>query len=400
MMAAVLAATGCSRNDAGPSEGPSPSARYVGSESCRDCHAAIHADYRHTGHFRSMDVVRAGSLAHASRSSGTLAAPGTNLVFRIEESADGYTQVVLHDDGLPVARLPMHLVLGSGKYAQCFLRWDGSALFLLPLSYYAALDAWSLGPGVQGSAESMRGWWPITPRCLECHATQFDALDPRSLPEAGARAPLGRVAYARDTAVLGISCEKCHGPGSEHADYHRAHPRAEARFIANPSTLSPSRQVDVCALCHAPSEDILRPSFSFRPGDELQRFLRSVEINPDQITPHATQAPYLKHSRCFKESPYMTCTTCHDPHRYERGQLEVFSQRCLACHDQGHPCPVAAHEGPDAQRNCIDCHMPRLPATDLSIVADSGQPLRLDMRTHLIGIYRKAAVTNAATTGE
>jgi hypothetical protein len=372
---------------AAPPEPPPPGARYLGSEACRDCHAALFEQYRHTGHYRALQAVTPGSLADTFGATTSRFDFGAAGQFYLLRPGARYVQEAYVRDTVRVARIAADLALGSGKYAQCYLWWNEDALFLLPLSHYTEQGAWGFGPGIHRSPDSMVGWWPASPRCLECHATYFESIPERSHTGPSGHAPLGRAAYRRDNAVPGISCEKCHGPGSAHVAHHRAHPRKPPRFTVNPADLPVPRQVDVCALCHAPSEDVLQPSFSFRPGDDLAGFVRSADIDPGRITPHATQAPYIRHSRCFQHSPRMTCTTCHDPHRHERGDLAAFSARCLACHRTDHTCPEAMHRGVEAQRNCIDCHMPLLPATDLSIVGPGGARFGLRMRTHLIGNY-------------
>lgn len=393
LMAAVLVLAGVCWYRArahAPPEAPPPEARYLGSDSCRDCHVATYDSYRQTGHYRAMRTVTAGSLSNsfgdrpvefhfgASNESYRLV-PGTPYV----EEAYVRTTVC-------VARLAADLALGSGKYAQCYLGWRDDGLFLLPLSYYAEQRAWAFGPGIHYDPESMLGYRPVSPRCIECHATYLENVPERSSQQAGPGAPLGRAAYRQASAVLDISCEKCHGPGSAHVAYHQRNPGKRARFTVDPAELTPARQVDICALCHAPSQDILAPSFTFRPGDDLSRFVRSVEIDPARLTPHATQAPYIRRTRCFQKSPQMTCTTCHDPHRYERGDLAAFSARCLSCHATQHPCPEAARMGEEARANCIDCHMPMRPASDLNILGADGRFFGLSMRTHLVAIYTNA----------
>ena len=388
---AVVLAFACSCWYRARPEPPPAEARYLGSDSCRDCHATTYADYRLTGHYRAMRTVTAGSLTSSFGERPVEFRFGpSNESYRLVPGSP-YVEEAYVQSTVRVARLAADLALGSGKYAQCYLGWRDDALFLLPLSYYSEQRAWAFGPGIHLDPESMLGFRPVSPRCIECHATYLENVPDRSREQAGPGAPLGRAAYRPSSAVLDISCEKCHGPGSTHVDYHQRHPGKPARFTIQPAALSPARQVDICALCHAPSQDILAPSFTFRPGDDLSRFVRSVDVDPARLTPHATQAPYIRHTKCFQNSPLMTCTTCHDPHRYERGNLATFSARCLNCHASRHTCPEAARIGPPARENCIDCHMPMRPASDLNILGADGRYFGLSMRTHLVAIYTNAA---------
>jgi hypothetical protein len=133
----------------------------------------------------------------------------------------------------------MDIATGSGRRGQTYLYWHGDALFELPVSYWTALDSWVNSPGyADGFADFSRS---IPPRCLECHATYFEALEPDSNR------------YDRTTFVLGITCEKCHGAGRQHAarrSVKDAAGNALPDSIINPRKLSRDRQTDLCALCH------------------------------------------------------------------------------------------------------------------------------------------------------
>jgi Cytochrome c554 and c-prime len=87
-------------------------------------------------------------------------------------------------------------VIGSGEKGQTYLFWDDDQLFQLPISYWTDLG-WVNSPGYRdGFADFERA---IIPRCLECHATYFEAL-----PQPSNR-------YNTTGNSLGIQCEKCHG---------------------------------------------------------------------------------------------------------------------------------------------------------------------------------------------
>ena len=130
----------------------------------------------------------------------------------------------------------------------------------------------------------------VTPRCLECHATYIEA---RSLD------PLTNQ-YDKASLVLGIFCERCHGPGAGHIALHqakmsaRAGPRGDT--ILNPAKFSRDRQVDLCALCHngIRSEELV-PAFSYLPGKPLDNYLqpseREIAAHPDV---HGNQVGLLR----------------------------------------------------------------------------------------------------------
>ena len=173
-------------------------------------------------------------------------------------------------------------------------------------------------------------------RCLVCHVTDPQAVLTASGPLATDR---------------GIGCERCHGPGGNHLL------AVAAKFpdlaIADPTTVSGSAVVKLCAQCHSP---------------------RGREVLPEELTAVRFQGTTLTWSRCYSESNNtLDCTTCHDPHRNVVTSSAHYEARCLSCHDR-----AARSDGSTArpQRNgpaeaagrttcpvnpksgCISCHMP------------------------------------------
>ena len=153
-----------------------------------------------------------------------------NLFFRMDEQhADGKEDNFLQT---AVAGTSPHtnsrseriaFVIGSGEKGQTYLYWSDDQLFQLPVSYWTRLG-WVNSPGYRdGFANFDR---PIIPRCLECHASYFEALPPPSNK------------YSTSGFSLGIGCEKCHGPGREHVQRETAKPAASpAMAILNPSAV-------------------------------------------------------------------------------------------------------------------------------------------------------------------
>lgn len=364
-----------------PSTAASPrawmaSSRYIGSARCEPCHVERFQRFRPTPHARTSSLPEEGTVA------GPLD-PGKNvrttrnplLRFLMERAADGIYQIAELKEG---GKLERHtervgIVVGSGKMGQTYLYWADSKLYQLPLSCMTG-HGWVMSPGYQdGAADFTR---PIPPRCLECHATFVQPL-----PE------VAENAYARDGALLGITCERCHGPGESHASYHSAHPGlANGRDIVYPRALPRDRQIDLCAQCHSGHGIPLQAPFSFRPGDDLRDFLASDEKESPFDTHTANQVPLLRESRCFRESPEMVCTSCHDPHQEERGQLALFSKRCQRCHKPS-ACGMAGKMGAAIADNCIDCHMPRQKDTEAPIATSADGTAFPMIRDHHIRVH-------------
>jgi hypothetical protein len=194
--------------------------------------------------------------------------------------------------------------------------------------------------------------------------------------------------YIKASLGLGISCEKCHGPGAGHVARRRSpsSPRTPAEAaIINPARLSRERQMDVCALCHAGIGRALAPSLSFVPGDVLGHYLDFPQLAPGaHLDVHGSQVQLLERSRCFQSSPAMTCTTCHDVHTPQR-DLAAFAPQCLTCH-KVESCRTFPKLGHKIDRQCITCHMP-LQETAQIVSSDNGRSLRPKVRNHQIAIY-------------
>jgi hypothetical protein len=272
------------------------------------------------------------------------------------------------------------VVVGSGKFGQSFLSWRGANLFQLPVSYFHAGDAWRNSPGPRykdGTADFDR---PITPRCLECHSTWF-GFSP-SIPGG----------YLRDGNLLGVSCERCHGPGARHVEWHRAHPDTKEPFaITSPADLPRERSLDLCGQCHGGVGELARAPFTYRPGELLADHVH-VKAQDPTAPPgvhSANQLVRLKESRCFQASDRMTCATCHDPHVLERGDLLRFSKRCQACHEPK-SCGMEPRVGASIAENCIDCHMRRLPI-ESTMFDTPGATLHPTMLDHRIAVDRAAS---------
>jgi hypothetical protein len=356
----------------GQSQSAASRSGYLGDDACRSCHAAQVDSFHQTAHyFTSSAPTEKSILGKFTSGENILKTVNPNLYFQMDAKQGGFFQT-------SVAGVPPHttsrterfaVVVGSGEKGQTYLFWDGDQLFELPVSYWAKLG-WVNSPGYRdGFADFER---VIIPRCLECHATYFEALPPPSNN------------YSHAGISLGIQCEKCHGPGRQHVEQEKSKAAAaSSRAILNPARFSRDRQMDLCAWCHAGHGQPLLPSFSYLPGNPLEKYIRFPPADPNTpLDVHGNQVEMLKQSRCFRESA-MTCLTCHNVHAPQH-DLAEFSQRCLTCHKPD----SATFSKPDhkVSSNCIDCHMPRQ-QTNLIVFDFAGKQVRPQIRNHWIKVY-------------
>ena len=362
---------------ASPKKEPISPEGYVGDNKCLSCHADKQTYLQTAHHLTSNLPTRQtikGSFEHGQN---VLKTTNPELSFRMEATANGFTETAVI--GAPPDAIAhterLDLVVGSGRKGQTYLYWKGDRLFELPVSYWTELNGWVNSPGYVDDFPNFAR--PATPRCLECHATYFASVT--------SQGPSNR--YKKSGFILGISCEKCHGPGREHvARSASARATSAGENIVNPAKLSRDRQLDLCALCHAGiGVAALAPAFSYIPGKPLQDYIQSAPPDPNvKIDVHGNQVMLLQRSRCFQSSPAMTCTTCHNVH-VEQRNAAGFSDRCLTCHQED-SCGEFKKKGHAIAANCIDCHMP-IQESSLIVSGFEGKQVRAKLRSHWIRVY-------------
>ena len=353
-------------------------AGYVGDDVCGSCHHGKFETFQLTAHHRTSQLPSADSIA------GKFTPPGNvmrtidpALSFRMDAKNGIFYQTVAIGKPPHVKERSesFGVVVGSGGKGQTYLYWKGDQLFQLPVSYWTELGQWVNSPGyLDGTANFDR---PVIPRCVECHASYFESLTPARL----------RNRYNQLNFILGISCERCHGPGQQHVARH--HSQASAgEGIENPAKFSRDRQIDVCAQCHGGLGDETAPAFSFKPGEPLANFITLQRLPPDAIVDvHGNQVALLERSRCFQSSTNMSCSTCHDEHAPERIAAS-YSSRCLTCHEPER-CGMSAKLGAQIASNCIDCHMP-VQLSNAIVSGVNGSAVNAKVRNHWIKVYSES----------
>jgi len=108
----------------------------------------------------------------------------------------------------------------------------------------------------------------------------------------------------------------------------------KGKFIANPSSFTRQQQLDLCGFCHGGIRPGEKPAFSFSPGDTLSDFFKAANsvVNGKEVEVHDNQYALLAQSKCFRMGKTISCNTCHNTHEQERGNVALFSKRCMNCH--------------------------------------------------------------------
>ncbi len=244
--------------------------------------------------------------------------------------------------------LKVEYAIGSGTHAVGYLAQIGNHLFQSPISYYTARRIWDMAPGYE-QARDPGFTRPVTLECLTCHVDQ-----PRPIPDT-------INSYTTPPfAGLSIQCDRCHGPAANHLK------KPLPGSIVNPAKLPIAQRDSICEQCHLAGEiRIPNPGkipADFIPGQRTEDVFTVYIESRDRPTglrviSHSEQ---LALSRCARESSgKLWCGTCHNPHSKPVEAAAYYRERCLTCHAATLP---RDHAAPG--RDCIGCHMPRLPAKD------------------------------------
>ena len=270
-------------------------AQYKGTATCKMCHAGMHKafveGYGKTAHPKAMQKADAEGAIVADFS--------TNTAFTKDKVA---------------------FTLGRGRNEQAYL---DANLQVLPAMWDVATKTWKPTAAVDGATQ-----------CVGCHTT-------------------GYVVEKKSYTEIGVGCEACHGPGSEHVD------KPSKDTAPDPSKLSPKLEAMICGSCHSLGKDISGKyafPIGFRPGDELAKSF--VDAKP--TTPGRNQQ-YSELMQSKHGQMGFACTTCHDPHNVAGAPKQLKKpvvELCMGCHaDAIKDMKTHAPTAP-ADATCATCHMP------------------------------------------
>jgi predicted CXXCH cytochrome family protein len=327
-------------------EPPAADPGYLGPQACAACHARRVAEFQATRHFRACCLPTAEVMPPGfATGQGTYATRDPTLRFEMTQAGGDFLVTAVDvAGGEERTSARIDLVYGAGGTSdEMYFSWRGDRLYELPVAWLYPQNRWgTTSLNRYGTGDFSR---EATTRCLECHNTWYEHVA-GTLNE-----------YRRDSFILGVTCERCHGPGREHVAFHQAHPEADApQAVVRPRRLTRDRQLELCTQCHSNAVTCRAPPFTYRPGEPLETCFRTAVSQHPEDDHVANQVQYLRRSKCFQKSDTLTCITCHDPHR----PTDPASVRgsCLKCHQ---PADCAEQQRlPAAVRDdCVGCHMPR-----------------------------------------
>ncbi|MEI7802750.1 MAG: multiheme c-type cytochrome, partial [Bacteroidota bacterium] len=182
----------------------SDSAKYVGMNTCKQCHSPIHSTFMHTGMGQSWD------LATMQKSKAVF----DRHAIVYDQYKNFYYKPFWKDSSLYILEFRLNgtdttykrtekieYIVGSGQHTNSHIWSSNGFLYQAPMTFYMQKGKWDLPPGFE-DGENSRWNRTISTECMNCHNMypQFDFASENKFV----------------SVKNGIECERCHGPGSIH----------------------------------------------------------------------------------------------------------------------------------------------------------------------------------------
>jgi tetratricopeptide (TPR) repeat protein len=324
-----------------------PDHGYAGWKACVECHGKRVEEFQQTRHFQALRFPDQVKFPRGFRGDSSRFQPAHSaLAFEMSESNGTATVSVTSPTSTPT-RSDIEFIYGAGGGTdEIYFARRGDQLFEMPIAWLHPQDQWGVSLfDPHGTGDLSR---PLTPQCLECHTTWVD-YHRGTLNEYG---PLER-------DLVGVTCERCHGPAKSHVTHHQTHPtETKGVDIVAPKSMTRQQRMDLCTQCHTNAVRHRQAPFSYRPGEAIEEAFRILKMRYPEEDRVANQVQYLKESRCYQQSESLTCVSCHDPHHVRTEETSDRSRAtCGTCHKAA-DCGAHDRLPTDVQNNCVGCHMP------------------------------------------
>jgi predicted CXXCH cytochrome family protein len=343
------------------STGTSPPT-FVGRQECRQCHEVEYQAWLGSDHDLAMDVADSATVK-GDFSGVVFTSHGRSTRFYRHEG-----RFMVHTQGPDgqSADFPVTYVFGHEPLQQYLIPLPGGRLQCLTIAWDTERERWfDLYPTEDIPWDDWLHWtgggqnW--NGMCAECHSTNLQKnFDAESRT------------FDTTWSEIDVSCEACHGPGSNHVRWARIQPMARPEepdmgLVIPTRNLSGPQLVTLCAPCHARRSEL---------GDythtKVPLLEQMVPATLDQGLYHAdgqilsevyVYGSFVQ-SKMFAND--VSCRDCHDSHS---GKLRLEGNAlCLQCHradaydTYDHHFHQKVHEGkPSPGALCIKCHMPEQP---------------------------------------
>lgn len=350
-------------------------AAYVGDQSCKSCHHKEHHEWKGSHHDLAMQPATAKTVLGSFNNTTFNYNAITSTFYKRGKS------FMVHTDGADGKLNDFEITYTFGVYPlqQYMIPFEGGRLQVLDIAWDSRSKSeggqrwFHLHPDDNVSAGDVLHWTGMNLNwnymCADCHSTNLKKnYDPETK------------SYTTTYEQINVSCESCHGEGSEHLLWAK-NPDAytgtlkqglaidlshfgKERWTIDPKSGRPEligeidrSEVQLCAKCHSRRAQI---DDDFAPGKRFEdHYLASVleerlYFSDGKMKDEVYVYGSFKQSKMYKAG--VTCSNCHNSHTLER--RAVGDQVCNKCHRRvTYDTPQHHHHKSDSA-GCIDCHMP------------------------------------------
>ncbi len=406
------------RSDAPVPRAPGAAATYVGEPACTKCHESQTKEWRQSDHARAMEIAGPSTVLGDFRGTSVTYA-GTTSSFSTRDHryfvrSDG-PDGALHD-------YEIKYTFGYTPLQQYLIEFPGGRLQCLP-------TAWDTRPKAEGGQR----WFHLYPAerithtdplhwtgpnqnwnymCADCHSTDLRR-----------NYDLATDSYKTTWSEINVSCETCHGPGSEHVAWADARKKkgltgrdgtamglvvkglraidysgfgvGDATSDAARVVNRPRQQAEIqsCAPCHSrrsPISSVADPGLTFLDSFRPALLESPLYYADGQIKEEDYEYASFTQSRMYEAG--VTCSDCHNAHSLK--QRGTGNNVCGHCHlPLSYDTPSHHHhkQGTPAAL-CRNCHMPTTPYMVVDPRRDHS------MRVPRVDYTRTHGIPNACTT--
>ncbi len=344
---------------------------YVGSAKCKSCHLREFDSWKHTLHSKFVQVADRLTVIADFERNNTLDMKVSRKAPRL--AGEKITSTMFRKDGKfyvntlgpdwELHDYEISYVIGINRHQNYITKFPNGALYVLPVEWRVKETAWKDLNGLEMNYPGDGSYWSDIGsvwqyKCGSCHST-------------GLKINYNTASDSFDTTWvdLGIGCESCHGPGSNHIKAAKVLFAGEQDTIINPSKLPLKLRADVCGQCHnwgvstaevGVNKEGFPKRYSFPYGYEVGRPLYLYYLaGPEKGKKHHQQYNEWKESGHSEAG--IICSTCHAVHQEGAHRSPNKSQTklpadmlCKSCHTTLQR--KAAHRI-HTFGSCIGCHM-------------------------------------------
>lgn len=244
--------------------------------------------------------------------------------------------------------LQQYLVdFGKGKYQALHAAWDTEEN-----RWFSLYPEEQIAPGewLHWTGQSMN--WNTM--CADCHSTN---LKQNYIAETDS--------FNTTWDIINVSCEACHGPGSEHVKFMNSDEAVGAtserirKDLSLAQNTSQLEEINTCAPCHSRREKL---TDHYMHGDNFLDHFDPALPHPDNYFADGQIRDEVYVYGSFLQSKMYTnqvqCTDCHDPHTLRLKESITDNKLCMDCHEPSYDSSRHHfHEENTESSQCINCHM-------------------------------------------